>query len=68
MLAKGGKAHDGQNSAYGGAVQGASGEKQEGRAQQSVAPRVDEDGGGAEHTQIIAGGPATGLEQPPVAR
>ena len=68
VLAEGGKAHDGQDPAGGGAVEVAAAQQDEGHADQPVDPGVDKDRGGAQHTQIVGGGPAAGLEQTAVAR
>ena len=67
VLAVGGKSDDGEDAAQGGAVQVAPDEQDVRGGHQAVDPHVDEDGGSAEHTQVVAGGTAGGKEQAAVA-
>ena len=67
MLAEGGKAHDGENAPHRGAVQVAASAQDKGDADEAVDSHVDQHRAGAEHAQIVAGGPPAGEQQAAVS-
>lgn len=67
VLAEGGKAHDGEDSAHCGTIEFTAYNQNVNNPQNSVDADVDEHGPGAEHAQIVAGSPAGGSQQTPVA-
>ena len=68
MLSKGREAHDSQDPAHCGPIQVPAGEQDHPHCDQPVDPHVDQHRRRAKHAQIVAGGPAAGLEQAAVTR
>ena len=68
VLAEGGEAHDGEDAPDGGPVQVSPHQEDVGHAQEAVDADVHHDGAVAEHPQVVAGGPARGGQETPVAR
>ena len=67
MFAVSGETHDSQDTAHGGTVQDAAAQIDKCHADQTVHTGVDQNRTHAEHTQIVGGGTAGGLQQKPVA-
>ena len=67
VLAEGGEAHDGEDSAQCGAVEISAHQQHIRNAEQAVDAHVHQNGARAEHTQIVAGRPSGGGQQPPVS-